>query len=68
MVITNHLFGLVQCYSEIGMCYFKDSVEVTPYFPELLFMGAVCAIIILLKVIYTYFQIEIKNKKEIYKK
>jgi len=66
MVITNHLFGLVQCYSEIGMCYFKDNIPVTPYFPEFLFLGTACTIIILLIIIYNYFKIEI-NKKEIKK-
>ena len=30
MVITNELFGLVQCYSEQGMCYFKD-VALSPH-------------------------------------
>lgn len=24
MTISNHLFGLIQCYSEQGVCYFRD--------------------------------------------
>jgi hypothetical protein len=23
-MITNHFFNLIQCYSEQGLCYFKD--------------------------------------------
>jgi hypothetical protein len=24
MTISNHLFGLIQCYLEQGVCYYKD--------------------------------------------
>lgn len=44
MTITEHFFGLIQCYSEQGICYFRD-FEFNPGF-LVLFYFFIAAVII----------------------
>ena len=59
MTISNHLFGLIQCYSEVGDCrVFDHSFNIMLMFPiELLIYSVIIVTIIflLLKLYHYYF-------------
>lgn len=50
MTITNHFFGLIQCYSEQGVCYMGEYFE---FNPGLLVLLYVAIGLVILSIIFT---------------
>lgn len=67
MTISNHLFGLIQCYSEQGLCYYKD-FGFNAGFLTIIYFGlfgiALCFLWFIAIYISQIYKNKNKNKKE----
>lgn len=61
-MITKHIFGLIECYTEQGVCYYNE-FGFNPGFLLILKLGLLCVVITSLYVSYLFFKQLLEGEK-----